>query len=610
MSSPNCKLSQASWSHSATAVVLFAAVLMGVCALAKTPGAEPVTRKASATSKRGVPLPSAAAAATEPMTVDAKNSVLFTINPVLFGETIHSSGGQLAWSTAVADLNGDGKPDIVVANHSGSIGVLLGKGGGSFQPVVAYDSGGFYSHSIVVVDLNKDGKLDLVVTDDFCASLNESCVSVLLGNGDGTFKPAATYDSGGFPFASGPGINVPIFVADINGDGKPDVIMANATDRNQVGHGIVGVLLGNGDGTLQPVVRYDSGGFGLSGAAIADLNGDGRLDVVVVNCGGPISCAPATVGVLLGNGNGTFESVKTYGTGGPGSFADPLAVVDVNNDGKLDILVGNQCPKQNGNCVGVASVGVLLGNGNGTFQSVVTHDIGSTGINSMAVADLNGDGKQDLALAADGTTVLLGKGDGTFQPPQTYVGGGCCQVLVADLNLDGRPDLLNVAGTGGAVSVYLGKGDGTFEAGQTFSLGGKQFSWVAVADVNKDGRPDLLSANWCSQNTCGSESGTVSVLLNKKATTTTVLSTSGSSRFGQSVTFTATVSSKYGAIPDGELVKFFDGTHLMGSVALTSGRAAFTTSTLSVGTHTIKAKYVGDTFFKTSTGTVSQVVNP
>jgi hypothetical protein len=606
MSDTACKLTRTSFGFSASSFVLFATLLVTLLALAKTPGAGPMSGKPSVASQHGDKVPLVTHTATGASASDA-------VPPVFFRRVTYDSGGQLAWSIAVADLNGDGKPDIVVTNHSGTVGVLLGKSGGFFQPVVAYDSGGLYSHSIVVVDLNKDGRLDLVVVDDYCASVNESCVSVLLGNGDGTFQPAATYDAGGYPYASGPGINIPIFVADVNGDGKPDLVVANATDRNQVGDGVVGVLFGNGNGTFQPVVRYDSGGFGVSGAALADVNGDGKLDVVVVNCGGPVSCAPptATVGVLLGNGNGTFQTVKTYGTGGWGSFASPLAVADVNNDGKLDILVGNQCPQENGNCVGDGTVGVLLGNGNGTFQTSVTHDTGSGSTISMAVADLNGDGKLDLAVANNGTTVLLGNGDGTFQPAQTYFGGGCCQVLVADLNLDGRPDLLNVAGTGGAVSVYLGKGDGTFEAGQTFSLGGKEFSWVAVADVNKDGRPDLLAANSCSQKTCGSQSGTVSVLLNVRATTKTVLSTSGSpSHFGQPVTFTATVTSNHGPIPDGELVKFYDGAKFLASVPLTGGATAYTISTLSVATHTIKARYGGDAFFKPSTGQISQVVVP
>lgn len=505
---------RSSFGFIAPALTLFASLLITSLAQTKTPSLGPLAGKplvAYAHDREDVPL-------------QADTKVIMNaadmINTVVF-KGPYDSGGQMAWSIAAADLNGDGNPDIVVTNHSGSVGILLGNGDGSFQPVVAYESGGLYTHSVIVEDLNNDGRLDLVVSNDFCASVNESCLSVLMGNGDGTFQPATTYDAGGYPSASGQGISIPIFVADLNGDGKRDLIVGNATDRNQVGDGIVGVLLGNGDGTFQPVTRYDSGGFGLGGAVLSDLNGDGKLDIVVANCGGPVTCASATVGVLLGNGDGTFRPVSTYGAGGWGSFAYPVAVADMNNDGRLDILVGNQCPQQSGNCVGDATVGVLLGNGNGTFHVSATYDVGSKNLSSIAVADLNRDGKLDLAVAGDGTIVLLGKGNGTFQPPQTYAGGGCCQILVADLNLDGKPDLLNVNGTGGTVSVYLGKGNGTFQAGKTLSLGGKQFSWMAVADVNRDGRPDLLSANWCSQKTCGSEEGTVSALLNVRATTPT-----------------------------------------------------------------------------------------
>jgi hypothetical protein len=603
MSNMEWKLALRSFSLIPLAFALSATLPITFFAQTKAPGGGPLLGNASLASAHRNETPSGGNSEARPAPPDIIYPVLFT------RQAPYDSGGQMGWSIAVADLNGDGKPDIVVSNHSGSIGVLLGKGNGSLQPAVAYDTGGLYSHSIAVADLNKDGKVDLVISNDFCPSLNESCLSVLLGNGDGTFQSATTYDAGGYPFASGPAISIPIFIADLNGDGKPDLVVGNATDRNQVANGIVGVLLGKGNGTFYPVRRYNSGGFGLSGAVLADVNRDGKLDVVVANCGGATSCAAAKVGVLLGNGNGTFQAVKTYGTGGWGSFAYPVAVADVNNDGNPDILVGNECVQQNGVCVDEATIGILLGNGDGTFQTSVTYGVGQY-LASFAVADLNGDGKLDVAVAGDGTKVLQGNGDGTFQSAQNYAGGGCCQVLVADLNLDGKLDLLNVNGTGSTVSVYPGKGDGTFEPAQTFNLGGKQFSWVAVADLNKDGRPDLLSANWCSLKSCGSEGGTVSVLLNKRATTTDVLSTSGSpSLSGHPVTFVATVTSSLGTIPDGELIKFYDGTKLIASVPLKGGAAAYTTSTLSVGSHTIKGRYVGDTFFNPSTGTVSQVVN-
>ncbi|MFY9559600.1 MAG: FG-GAP-like repeat-containing protein [Terriglobales bacterium] len=537
-------------------------------------------------------------------------SASVAVPPVFFRRVTYDSGGQNAWSIAVADVNGDGKPDMVVVDYGSRVGVLLGKGNGSFQPVVSYYSGGGGATSIAVGDLNKDGKLDLVVVNQGCPAIN--CLGVLLGNGDGTFQPVVIYDRGGTGGGI-PGMGVPIFIADVSGDGKPDLVVANATGTNGV-DGVVGVLIGNGDGTFQPVVPYDAGGYGTSSAVAADVNGDGKLDVVVANCGGSVFYCPpttTTVGVLLGNGNGTFQAVKTYSREAWGSLADPLVVADVNGDGKVDIVVGNQCPQENGNCVGDASIEVLLGNGDGTFRGATTYDSGGNATFSVTVADLNGDGKPDLAVANNyGTGVLLGNGDGTFQPAETYAGGGCCQVLVADVNLDGRPDLLGVGSTSQTVSVLLGTGDGTFEAAQTLGLGGSEFSWLAVADVNKDGRPDLLAANWCAK-PCQGQEGTVSVLLNIRPTTKTVLSTSGSpSHFGQPVTFTATVTSNHGPIPDGELVKFYDGTKFLASAPLTGGVTAYTTSTLSVATHTIKARYMGDAFFKPSTGKVSQVVVP
>ncbi len=591
MSETACKLTRTSFSFSATAFVLFATLLVALVALAKTPGAGPMSAEPSVASEHGGKVSLVTRAALGPSAPDAEN-------PVFFRRVTYDSGGQNAWSIAVGDVNGDRKPDMVVVNYGSRLGVFLGKGNGSFQPVVSYDSGGGGSTSITVGDLNGDGKLDLVVGNQGCPVIGQ-CLGVLLGHGDGTFQPVVIYAIGGQPYGIGPGISIPIFIADVNGDTKPDLVVANQTNENY-GDGVLGVLLGNGNGTFQPVVRYDSGGFGASSAAIADVNGDGKLDLVAGNCGSSqdSTCPPAagTVGILLGNGDGTFQAVKTYGRGGWASLGNPVVVADVNHDGKLDILAGN--------------LGVLLGNGDGTFRGAITYDSGGANAFSVTVADLNGDGKVDLALANGSAGVLLGNGDGTFQPVKNYAGGDCCQVLVADVNADAKPDLLLVAGTSNSARVLLGTGDGTFEAAQTLGLGGSEFSWLAVADVNKDGRPDLLAANWCAK-PCQGQEGTVSVLLNVRPTTKTVLSTSGSpSHFGQPVTFTATVTSNHGPIPDGELVKFYDGTKFLASAPLTSGATAYTTSTLSVATHTIKARYVGDAFFKPSTGKVSQVVEP
>lgn len=611
MSNVNCDPPGISGSFCATARVLVVTVLVALLAVAKAPGPKTVSGKSAVAPAMGDLTTSL-----KPMATGSTASV--ALSPVLFRKATYDSGGQLAWSVAVADLNGDGKPDMVAVNYQGNpngdgwLGVLLGKGNGSFEPPVAYDPGGGGPMAVAIADLNNDGKLDLVVRNQGCRAIDSQCLSVLLGNGDGTFQPAVLYNVGGEPGAD-PGVIPPILIADLNGDNKLDLIVTSQLSSNN-GDGAVGVLLGNGDGTFGPVVTYDSGGFGTSSAVVADVNGDGQLDLVVLNCasGQNSSCPPAgagTVGILLGNGDGTLQAVKTYSRGGLGSFADPLVVADVNGDGKPDVLFGNACPPENGGCASDGSIGVLLGNGDGTFRDVVTYASGGDSALSLVVADLNGDGKLDLAVANGGAGVLLGNGDGTFQSAKTY-GEGCCQVLMADVNADGIPDLAVVAGTSGTASVLLGNGDGTFEEDQTLNFGGGGFSHLEVADVNKDGRPDLLAVSWCGK-PCRDNEGRVEVWLNFRPATTTALSTSGSpSDFGQPVTFTATVISKDGAIPNGELVKFFDGGKLLGSVAITSGTAAYTTSALSVATHTIKAEYVGDTFFHASSGRVVQIVSP
>src|SRR5437879_1142286 len=148
------------------------------------------------------------------------------------------------------------------------------------------------------------------------------------------FLPAVTYNSGGFGAAS-------VVVADVNGDGKPDLVIANCDSTANscyqlpTGNGVVGVLLGNGDGTFQPALVYDSGGLGATSVAVADVNGDGRPDLVVANF------SSNTLAVLLGNGDGTFQPAITYGSGGV--HPSSVAVADVNGDGRPDLLVANIC---------------------------------------------------------------------------------------------------------------------------------------------------------------------------------------------------------------------------------------------------------------------------
>src|SRR5438445_3782283 len=316
--------------------------------------------------------------------------------------TFESGAGT--WSLAADDFNGDGKPDLAVANHfcpnctppasSGSFSVLLGNGDGTFQSAVNYDAG-TNPVSVAVGDFNGDGKPDLAVVNSGSTNL-----AVLLGKADGTFQSAVNYDTGTSPNS--------VAVGDFNGDGKLDLVVGGST---------VSVLLGNGDGTFQAAVNSGTGGGSI---AAADLNGDGKLDVTVVNGSG--------VSVLTGNGDGTLQAAVSYAAG---TNPNSVAIGDFNNDGKPDLAVAN-------NDSSAKNVSVLLGNANGTFQDAVNYSV-AAGPYSVAVSDFNGDGRPDLAVATDvGITLLLGKGDGTFQLAVNYSAGSYPKFVTAgDFNGDG-----------------------------------------------------------------------------------------------------------------------------------------------------------------------------
>lgn len=506
----------------------------------------------------------------------ASGSSLSFLSPLSF-----AAGALGTTSVAVGDVNGDGKPDVLVTtaycNSGGScpgqvVSVLLGNGDGSFQSAVSYDLGGLYA-KLALADVNGDGKLDIIAAAEFCLALNEenSCVSVLLGNGDGTFQPAVTYNSGGFLAATAA-------VADVNGDGKPDIVVANNCSAytfsnygcNTGAQGVIGVLLGNGDGTFQPAVTYSPGGYATSGfvtsaIAIADVNGDGKPDLIVTNQDGP-SDGDGSVGVLLGNGDGTFQPVVTYDSGGQGT--DAIAVADVNGDGKPDALVASS----NG------GAGVLLGNGDGTFQPAVTYDSGGSYAYSIAVADLNGDGKPDLAVAS-------------------YTG---------EFNGDG------------VVGVLLGNADGTFQPVVTFDSGGPNTVSIVAADVNGDGKPDIITANQSViPNPDGNRNGLASVLLNNAGstlfrTTTLLLSSLNPSLAGQAVTLTAVAHSTAGIPQSGEVTfYYYEVPGILGTASLSGGTASIKTSSLPIGTSAITAIYRGNGQYGPSMSpALFQVVNP
>ena len=367
-----------------------------------------------------VPASDIAAASTASVTVvnpspggGPSNVVFFEVTPASSSIALSAppafGAGTDPDAVAVGDFNGDGKLDLAVANEgSNNVSIILGNGDGTFQAAVDYGAES-NPDSVAVGDFRGDGKLDLVVAND-----GSNNVSILLGNGDGTFQAAVNYGVGSAPTS--------VAVGDFNGDGKLDLVVANELSNN------VSILLGNGDGTFQAAVNYGAG-MTLFWVAVGDFNGDGKLDLAVADA------VSDYVSVLLGNGDGTFKTAVPY-VAGLEPFS--LAVADFNGDGKLDLAVAN---------LENDYVSILLGNGNGTFKAAVNY---VTGIEptSVAVADFNGDGRLDLVVGGVNSdnvnvvSVLLGNGDGTFQAAVNYGTGSLpYSVAVGDFNGDGRLDL-------------------------------------------------------------------------------------------------------------------------------------------------------------------------
>jgi FG-GAP-like repeat len=340
--------------------------------------------------------------------------------------------------------------------------------------------------SAVTGDFNDDGKLDLAVANP--ASNN---ISVLLGNGDGTFQAPVNYAAGVNPWTG-------MAVGDFRGNGKLDLVAANFGSNN------VSVLLGNSDGTFQSAVNYD-GGVNPTWVAVGDFNRDGKLDLAVSdqNCtSGAQPCGPGTVSVLLGNGDGTFKAHVDYHTPPGGEGLNSVALGDFNNDGYLDLAVAA------GDGAGGNQISVLLGNSDGTFRTGVNYTANANP-DAIATADFNKDGNLDLIVVNNVglVSILLGNGDGTFQTHVDYPGffpmGG--SIGIGDFNEDGNLDFaVTNGGTNDTVGIFLGNGDGTFQPQVQFGTSAYP-NGVVVGDFNGDGRLDLAVPNY--------NDSTVSVLL-------------------------------------------------------------------------------------------------
>jgi len=369
-----------------------------------------------------------------------------------FKPAVNYPVGSTPRAVAAADFNGDGKMDVAVANFGdpsanddGSVSILLGNGDGTYQKGTAFAAGKnpcpAYPCGMAVGDFNGDGKPDIAVPN------SANAVSVLLGNGDGTFRAALQVGVGSMPIS--------VFANDLNGDGRPDLVVANFGDQS------VSVLLSHGDGTFQTPVDYPTEN-NASAVALADLNSDGRLDVVV-------AIGPKGIETFLGNGDGTLQPgvVCTCGASvGPGwqsVSADALvAVADFNGDGKLDLATAFH--HYNFLKASFYDASVLIGNGDGTFQTPISTDLTSESGSppSPAASDFDGDGHPDLTVAFPGLVYALqGRGDGTVvQPPVSFNVGSGVQaytdaITVADLDGNKTPDVVVTNAVENTISVLL-----------------------------------------------------------------------------------------------------------------------------------------------------------
>jgi hypothetical protein len=504
---------------------------------------------------------------------------------------------------AVGDFNRDGKPDLAFTSAStNQVSIALNNTLPTAYPsarsFTAYAdqpaAKGNMADGIVAADFNKDGLPDIAVT-----YLQDNAVRVMLNNG-GSFGAAATYAVGFQPY----------FVAtgDINGDGYPDLVVANTTTNNKVGS--ISVLLNNGkggNGTFAPAVSYPTGWLPYQ-VAVGDLNGDGYADVVVAEYGANIAQ------IFWGSKAGTLTQGPALPTG-----INPygVAIGDFAHNGHPDVVV---------TCYENSQVYVFPNEGNGTFGTPAIYT-GGLKPGSIVTGDFNRDGKLDMVVGntiGNDISFYAGNGDGTFQqgvisPSFNFPVG----IAAADINGDGILDIVGVAPNENQISVTLGKGDGTFGTiAQRLQFNSPSQPWaIAVADFNNDGQPDVVTANTYNRvnlavpayiNMYSKEfppvNGgvpSVDLLLNASAASIS-LAANPSSLPAQNngTTLTATVQPALsGPTPTGSVI-FENGSGAplgTGPYPLNSGTAMYTTGQLGSGQYLFTTLYSGDVNYQPAT---------
>ncbi|MFG3043047.1 FG-GAP repeat domain-containing protein [Streptomyces sp. NPDC048330] len=378
------------------------------------------------------------------------------------------AGSGKGTALALGDLNGDGKADLVTAvKGSNTLVAALGDGRGGFGPGTSFGlDTGIFPTAVALADLNGDGRLDAVVAAALTKQPTqhgvESMGSVveLLGDGRGGFAPATSYFAPTLVNASTNAMfPADITVADMNGDARPDVLTSNTNGDN------VSVWTNDGTGALGTASNYYVGGgrpgsysaaqLRPAGLKAGDVNGDGKADVVTVNAG------TSDISVLLGDGKGRLGPATRFADAV--SLGGALALGDVSGDGRPDVAVAHTD----------RTITVFLGDGAGAFGAPVTHPVGGRALAGVAITDVNTDGKPDLVTGNgpdDQPTVLLGDGTGSFRnasPLYVTASGANGAYAVGDLNADGRPDLAaasTAAGVAAQVLLNTSKPKGTAQA--------------------------------------------------------------------------------------------------------------------------------------------------
>ena len=559
---------------------------------------------------------------------------------------------------AVADLNGDGHPDIVAVNEtSRTVSVFLNNGDGTFGTAASF-AVGINPLAAAIADFNHDGHPDLVV-----ANGGGDNVSVLLGNGDGTFGTAVSYPV--------PANSAPRFVsaADVTNDGIPDIIVAD-TSTNQVS-----VLAGNGDGTFQSAVSYNVGGNPES-IAIGDFNGDGKLDLATANSLTtdvtilvntlPNAVASTTTSVASSANPSAFGQSVTFTATVTASAGTPTGTVNF-NDGPN--LLGSGSVDNTGHAVFSTS---SLTTGTHSITAAYTGTTGFAASTSSPISQVVNQASSSTTVSSSGAstfgqsvtfTAVVSSSGGTptgsvsFLDGATVIGSGNLSAGVAtfstssltagthsitasyggDINFTGstsspisqvvskatttttlasNPNPSFVTQMVTFTATVSGNFGGTVTGSVTFKQGTTTLGTSSVNNgqasigftYTKTGTFTVTATYSGDANNTGS-SASLSQSVKKIPTKTIVSSSQNPSNVSQSVTFTATITATIGTVPDGEFVTFKDGTTALGTGTTTAGVASLTTSSLSAGTHNIKASYAGDVNYQASTSTnLSQVV--